>query len=155
MGLALDLAAAAGRAGDVPVGAVVVSPSGEVVGEGRNLREVDGDPTAHAEIVALRKLGRRRRAHELPGTTLYCTLQPCGMCTLACVWARVSRVVYGATRRDVHGMYFDTRHLDTADLIRDTFLDDVEVVGGVLASECAELYASPGEGPAPETVWNA
>ena len=140
--------------GGAQVGCVIVE-AGAVIASGHTEVELRHDPTAHAEIVTLRRLGRRRRAHELPGTTLYCTLQPCGMCTLACVWARVGRVVYGARRQDVHGMYFDMRHLDTADLIRDAFRGDIEVVGGVLAAECAALYASPGEGPTPETVWNA
>ena len=140
--------------GGAQVGCVIVE-AGAVVASGHTEVELRFDPTAHAEIVTLRQRGRRARASEFPGATLYCTLQPCGMCTLACVWAKVSRVVYGAGRQDVHGMYFDTRHLDTADLIRETFRDDIEVVGGVLAAECAELYAGPGEGPAPETVWNA
>ena len=74
MGLALDLAAAAGRDGDVPVGAVVLSPSGEVVGEGRNRREVDGDPTAHAEIVALRAAAQALGEWRLEDCTLVVTL---------------------------------------------------------------------------------
>ena len=96
MGLALDLAAAAGRDGDVPVGAVVVSPSGEVVGEGRNLREALGDPTAHAEVVALRAAAQALGEWRLEDCTLVVTLEPCPMCAGALLLSRVSRLVLGA-----------------------------------------------------------
>ncbi len=124
------------------VGCVIVR-DGVVVAEGHNEAEMSCDPTAHAEIVTLRRLGQKLQTIDLRGTTVYCTLQPCSMCTVACIWAKVSRIVYGAARDDVHSMYFDTRHFNTADLVRDAFREDIEIVGGVLAEECAKLYYRP------------
>jgi len=92
---ALALADEAAAAGEVPVGAVVVH-DGVVVGRGRNRREQDGDPLAHAEIVALREAGRAQQNYRLTGSTLYVTLEPCAMCAMALVHARVARVVYAA-----------------------------------------------------------
>lgn len=135
------------------VGCVIVR-DGEVVASGHNEAELRHDPTAHAEIVTLRRLGETWKTTEFRDCTLYCTLQPCSMCAVACVWAKIKRVVYGATRRDVHSMYFDARHIDAADLIRDAFRDDVEIVGGVLAEECARLYWRPGEDPPAEEIVN-
>ena len=126
------------------VGCVIVC-DGEVVARGYNEAEMRSDPTAHAEIVALRRLGATSRSIEFRGATLYCTLQCCTMCTAACIWSKVSRIVYGATRKDVHSMYFDARDFDTVDLVAAAFKDDTEVVGGVLAEECAVLYAGPEE----------
>ncbi len=94
---ALELARRAEREeGEIPVGAVLVSAAGELLGEGwnRNIRE--HDPSAHAEIVALRAGGRRAGNHRLPGTTLYVTLEPCAMCAMAIVHARVARLVFAA-----------------------------------------------------------
>jgi tRNA(adenine34) deaminase len=82
---------------------------------------------------------------ELRGATLYSTLQPCGMCSMASIWAKIGRIVYGAGREDVHRMYFEDRHLDTLDFIRDAYRDDLSVQGGVLAAACAALYHSPDE----------
>lgn len=96
MRAALGEAAAAGRAGDVPVGAVVLDASGEIIARGGNEREVSGDPTAHAEIVALRAAAAHRGGWRLTGCTLVVTLEPCTMCAGAVVLARVSRLVYGA-----------------------------------------------------------
>jgi tRNA(adenine34) deaminase len=126
------------------VGCVIVR-DGEVVATGYNEAAMRNDPTAHAEIVALRRLGTALRTIEFRGTTLYCTLQCCTMCTAACIWSKVSRIVYGATRKDVHSMYFDARDLNTVDLVADAFKEDTEVVGGVLADECAALYVGPDE----------
>jgi tRNA(adenine34) deaminase len=95
MRLALVEAEAAARAGDVPVGAVVVDAEGSVIGSGRNRREVDHDPTAHAEIVALRQAATRLGTWRLDGATLFATLEPCPMCAGALVNARIARVVYG------------------------------------------------------------
>lgn len=92
---ALELAREAGAAGEVPVGAVLVR-DGEAIGEGWNKPVSDSDPTAHAEIVALREAARRIGNYRLVGTTLYVTLEPCLMCTGALVHARVARVVFGA-----------------------------------------------------------
>ncbi|MEV4685984.1 nucleoside deaminase [Microbacterium sp. LWH3-1.2] len=96
MDRALVLAAAAGEAGDVPVGAVVTDAAGAVIGEGRNLREVEHDPTAHAEVVALRAAAAARGGWNLEGCTLVVTLEPCVMCAGAVLQARVSRLVFGA-----------------------------------------------------------
>jgi tRNA(adenine34) deaminase len=131
-------------AGAGEVGCVIVV-GGEVVASGYNEAEMRSDPTAHAEIVALRRLGATTRSIEFRGATLYCTLQCCTMCTAACIWAKVSRIVYGATRKDVHSMYFDARDLDTVDLVAAAFKNDTAVVGGILAEECAALYVGPQE----------
>ena len=82
---------------------------------------------------------------ELRGATLYSTLQPCGMCTMALIWAKVGRIVYGAGRDDVHRMYFEDRHLSTTDFIRDAWRKDLTIEGGCLAEECAELYYRPND----------
>jgi tRNA(adenine34) deaminase len=135
------------------VGCVIVR-DGKVLAEGHNEAELRHDPTAHAEIVTIRKLGERLRTTDFRGCTLYCTLQPCSMCTVACIWGKISRVVFGATRNDVHSMYFDAKHINTADLIRDAFREDLEIVGGVLAEECAQLYYSPTDDPPREEQIN-
>ena len=135
------------------VGCVIVR-DGEVLAEGFNEAEGSFDPTGHAEMVTLRKLGKRLRTTEFRGCTLYCTLQCCGMCTMACIWAKISRIVYGAARGDVHSMYFEVRHWNTADFISDAFRDDLEVSGGVLAKECAALYYKQDEQPPPEEQKN-
>ncbi|MEB3163292.1 MAG: tRNA adenosine(34) deaminase TadA [Prochlorothrix sp.] len=96
MARALELAAAAGAAGEVPVGAVIVNGQGETVAEGENRRERDRDPTAHAEIVALRAAGQRRQDWHLTDCTLYVSLEPCPMCAGAIVQARLACLVYGA-----------------------------------------------------------
>jgi tRNA(adenine34) deaminase len=94
---ALELAAAAGAVGDVPVGAVVLGPDGAVIGAAGNAREADGDPTAHAEILAIRQASRAIGHWRLHGCTLVVTLEPCAMCAGALVLARVDRLVFGAT----------------------------------------------------------
>lgn len=94
---ALDEARRASAHGDVPVGAVVVGPEGAELARGENRREADEDPTAHAEIVAVRAAARARGHWRLDGCTLFVTLEPCAMCAGALVNARVSRLVFGAT----------------------------------------------------------
>jgi len=96
MRLALEEADGAAISGDVPVGSVVVGADGQLLGRGRNRRELDHDPTAHAEIVALRNAAIQSRRWRLEGSTVYVTLEPCAMCAGALVNARVSRVVYAA-----------------------------------------------------------
>jgi tRNA(adenine34) deaminase len=128
--------------GTNPIGCVLVR-DGVVIGEGCNEVDMRHDPTAHAEIVAIRRAGSKLECHELRGAVLYTTLQPCGMCTMASIWAKVGRIVFGAGRDDVHAMYFEDRHLDTLDFIRDAFRDDLRVEGGLLAGECARLYVPP------------
>lgn len=126
----------------------VITRDGQLLVRGHNEAEGSHDPTAHAEIVCLRKLGQSLQSMEFAGCTLYCTLQPCSMCAAACVWAGIRRVVYGAGRQDVHPDYFDARHLNASDLIRDAFRDDMTIEGGVLRDQCAALYAGPDGEPA-------
>jgi tRNA(adenine34) deaminase len=122
------------------VGAVLVR-DGQAASVAFNEGEMQNDPTAHAEIVAIRKLCANLKTTVLKGYTIYSTLQPCGMCTMACLWAGISRIVYGAGRNDVHHIYFESRHNNTVDFIRDAFRNDLKIEEGVLAAECAELYA--------------
>lgn len=93
---AIALAEQAGAAGEVPVGAIVVSPQGELLGMGENRRERDGDPTAHAEILALRAAGQKLQTWYLKDCTLYVNLEPCPMCAGAILQARIGLLVYGA-----------------------------------------------------------
>ena len=134
MGWALAEAVAAPLTGDVPVGAVVVDPSGTVIGRGHNAREADQDPTAHAELLALRAAARSLGSWRLTGCTLVVTLEPCAMCAGAVVLARVPRLVLGAWDPKA-GAAGSMR-----DVVRDSRLNhQVEVVGGVRADECAAL----------------
>lgn len=134
MGRALELAAAAVADGDIPVGAVVVDAAGEIIGEGRNTRERDGDPTGHAEVVALRAAAAARGEWRLEGCTLVVTLEPCAMCAGAVVAARVPRVVLGAwdAKAGACGSVWD--------VVRDRrSVHRAEVVGGVREGECARI----------------
>jgi tRNA(adenine34) deaminase len=131
MRLALEQAAAAGARGEVPVGAVLVCGT-EVIASGGNAAIASHDPTAHAEVQALRAAGRALGSYRLTGTTLYVTLEPCVMCAAAIVHARVRRLVFGA---------WDPR-LGAAGSIADVFAlpqlnHRVDVFGGVLMEECA------------------
>jgi len=131
---ALELARRAEADGEVPVGAVVVL-DGRIVGEGWNRPIAEHDPTAHAEIQALRDAGRRCANYRLPGSTLYVTLEPCAMCAGAVVHARVDRVVYGAAdpKSGAAGSVFDLLPSENR------FNHHTRVEGGVLAEDCAEL----------------
>ncbi len=134
MGLALAQASSALATGDVPVGAVVLDAAGAVLGRGANRREADGDPTAHAEILALRAAAAARGRWRLDGCTLAVTLEPCAMCAGALVLARVSRLVLGAwdPKAGATGSVWD--------LARDRRANHrVEVVGGVREQECSTL----------------
>ncbi len=134
MGRALTLAQRAADAGDVPVGAVVVDASGEVVGEGWNLREVRQDPTAYAEVVALRAAAERLGSWRLSGCTLVVTMEPCPMCAGATMLARVERIVLGAwdPKLGACGSVWD--------VVRDRrSTHRAEVVGGVLEDECGAI----------------
>ena len=154
IGRALELARKGeGTPGASPIGCVIVI-DGEIVAEGHNEVGIRHDPTAHAEMVAIRRAGARLERDDLRGATLYSTLQPCGMCTMASIWSRIDRVVYGAGREDVHKMYFEDRHLDTMNFIRDAYRDDMEVVAGVMAAECAALYSGPDDDPPLEEQGN-
>lgn len=129
------------------VGCAIVR-DGMVLQLSHNEVERRNDPTAHAEMVAIRDLCAKLGVAELKGCTLYCTLQPCGMCSLACVWAGISRIVFGATRSTVNPVYFETRQANTADFIRECFRDDLEIRSGVLEAECSSFYAKPEEAAA-------
>ena len=144
MRLALDQVAGAPAGvadADVPVGAVILDEAGAVVGAGRNRREADRDPTAHAEIVAIRQAAQARQRWRLDGCTLFVTLEPCTMCAGAVTAARLDRLVFGAAdpREGAAGSLWD--------VLRDRRLPhQVEVVGGVLEDECAELLRAFFEG---------
>ncbi|MEU1307316.1 tRNA adenosine(34) deaminase TadA [Streptomyces cinnamoneus] len=134
MRAALEEAVQAPGTGDVPVGAVVLAPDGSVIGRGRNEREATGDPTGHAEVLAIREAARAVGEWRLSGCTLVVTLEPCTMCAGAIVLSRLERVVYGAVdeKAGAAGSLWD--------VIRDRRLNHrPEVVAGVLAEECAGL----------------
>ena len=130
----LELAAKASQQGDVPVGAVVLNPAGEIVGRGHNTREIDNDPMNHAEIVAMREAAIANSSWRLDDHTLVVTLEPCTMCAGAAVQARIGRIVFGA---------FDDKAGAVGslwDVVRDRRLPHrPEVVSGVLADECGAI----------------
>ena len=130
MRIALEMADRGASMGEVPIGAVLVGPLGEIA-RGCNRSIIDHDPTAHAEIVTLRKGGNREGNHRLAGTTLYVTVEPCTMCAGALIHARVATVVFGA--REPKGGALVTRPAMLAGLNH-----ELNVVEGVLAAECGE-----------------
>jgi tRNA(adenine34) deaminase len=133
MRLALEEAQAAGAAGDVPVGAVVVRGD-EILGRAGNAREREQDPTAHAEILALRRASQALGTWHLEGCAMVVTLEPCAMCAGAIVLARIDRLVYGAS--DPKAGFAGS----LGDLVRDGRLNhEVDVTVGVLADECGEV----------------
>jgi tRNA(adenine34) deaminase len=127
---AISLAKEAAVKGDVPVGALVVDDAGNVVGQGANLRERDNDPTAHAEIVAIRNAAKKLGNYRLDDLTMVVTLEPCGMCAGAIAQSRIKRLVFGA---------FDEKAGAVGsvwDLLRDTrAIYNPEVIGGILDEE--------------------
>jgi len=131
---AIELARGASNFDDVPVGALIVNEQGEILATGQNLREKDNDPTAHAEIIAIKNIGNKIGNWRLDDLTLVVTLEPCVMCAGAIAQSRMKRLVYGA---------FDEKAGAVGsiwDVIRDPrALTKVEVVSGVLADECAVL----------------
>jgi tRNA(adenine34) deaminase len=131
---ALKLAKEAANKGDVPVGALVVDDSGTIVGMGANLREQNNDPTAHAEIVAIRNAASEIGNYRLDDLTMVVTLEPCGMCAGAIAQSRIKRLVFGS---------FDEKYGAVGsvwDLLRDTrAIYKPEVLSGVLEEECGEL----------------
>ncbi|MGW0706441.1 tRNA adenosine(34) deaminase TadA [Streptomyces sp. NPDC002643] len=135
MRLALDEAGRAAEGGDVPVGAVVLAPDGRtVLATGHNEREATGDPTAHAEVLAIRRAAAERGEWRLTDCTLVVTLEPCTMCAGALVQSRVDRVVYGARdeKAGAAGSLWD--------VVRDRRLNHrPEVIEGVLADDCARI----------------
>lgn len=131
---ALDIARGAFKTGDVPVGAIVINKDGVIVGRGSNEREANNDPTAHAEIVAIRNAAQRLQNSRLDGCTIIVTLEPCAMCAGAIAQSRISKVIYGAwdEKAGAAGSVWD--------VLRDPrSIFKVEVVAGVLERDCAEL----------------
>jgi tRNA(adenine34) deaminase len=134
MRLAIDVAKSATRTGDVPVGAIVINSDGVLIGKGSNEREANNDPTAHAEIVAIRNAASRLQNSRLDGCTLIVTLEPCAMCAGAIAQSRISKVIFGAwdEKAGAVGSIWD--------VLRDPrSIFNVEVNAGVLKEECAEL----------------
>jgi tRNA(adenine34) deaminase len=133
MARALSLAHRAAEVGEVPVGAVLVQ-NGEIIGQGYNQPISASDPTAHAEIIALRQAAEKLKNYRLPGTTLYATLEPCAMCAGAMIQARVGRMVFGAgdSRHGACGSVFNV-------LQSDIINHQTEIKAGVLADDCAAL----------------
>lgn len=133
MDLALAQARLAETAGEVPVGAILVDSNGLLIGSGFNQPISASDPTAHAEVIALREAARRHLNYRLPGTTMVVTVEPCLMCAGALVSARVARVVYGA-REPKWGAMESLLRLESLDLNH-----RIEVISGVREKECGEL----------------
>jgi len=133
MGRALELANRAEAAGEVPVGAVLVE-AGEIIGEGFNQPITARDPTAHAEIVALRQAARSKNNYRLPGTVLYVTLEPCTMCVGALLHGRIARLVFGAREPRAGSVVSQQQLLDDS-----CYNHRIEVTEGSRATECSEL----------------
>jgi tRNA(adenine34) deaminase len=131
---AIAIASAATSTGDVPVGAIVINKDGVVVGKGSNEREANNDPTAHAEIVAIRNAASRLQNSRLDGCTLIVTLEPCAMCAGAIAQSRISRVIFGAWDEKAGAVG------SVWDVLRDPrSIFKVEVTAGILEKECAAL----------------
>ena len=133
---AISLAQEVKSSGDVPVGALIVNETGEILSVGKNEREKDSDPTAHAEIVAMRKASEKIGSWRLDDLTLIVTLEPCVMCAGAILQSRLKRLVFGAFDQKAGAVG------SSLDVIRDIrALSKVEVVSGVLEDECAKLLS--------------
>ena len=131
---AISLAQEVKSSGDVPVGALIVNEAGEIVSFGKNEREKDNDPTAHAEVLAIRRAGEKLDSWRLDDLTLFVTLEPCVMCAGAILQSRLKRLVFGAFDQKAGAVG------SSLDVIRDVrALSKVEVVSGVLEKECAKL----------------
>jgi tRNA(adenine34) deaminase len=130
----ISLAQEVKSSGDVPVGALIVNNTGEILSSGKNEREKDNDPTAHAEILAIRRAGEKLDSWRLDDLTLIVTLEPCVMCAGAILQSRLKRLVFGAFDQKAGAVG------SSLDVIRDVrALSKVEVVSGVLEDECAKL----------------
>ncbi|WP_369801896.1 tRNA adenosine(34) deaminase TadA [Rodentibacter sp. Ppn85] len=137
MRLALSLADKAESLGEIPVGAVLVDSEGNILGEGWNLSITENDPTAHAEIVALRHAAKKVQNYRLLDTTLYVTLEPCTMCAGAILHSRIRRLVFGASDYKTGAVgsrfhFFDDYQMNHT----------VEITGGILAEECSEKLSA-------------
>jgi tRNA(adenine34) deaminase len=134
MQAALSLAKVAADKGDVPVGAIVVNEAGEILGTGQNLREQNNDPTAHAEIVALRNASEKFGSWRLADLTIVVTLEPCAMCAGAILQSRIKRLVFAAWDEKAGAVG------SVMDVIRDPrALTKVEVITGIMEKECSEV----------------
>ena len=133
---AISLAGEVKSSDDVPVGALIVNEAGEVISAGKNEREQDHDPTAHAEIVAIRKASEKLGSWRLDDLTLIVTLEPCVMCAGAILQSRIKRLVFGAFDQKAGAVG------STLDVIRDTrTLSKVEVIGGVMKDQCSQILS--------------
>ena len=134
MQAALSLAKVAADKGDVPVGAIVVNEAGEILGTGQNLREQSNDPTAHAEIIAIRQAAEKIGSWRLDDLTLVVTLEPCAMCAGAILQSRIKRLVFGAWDEKAGAVG------SVMDVIRDPrALTKVEVITGIMEEDCSEV----------------
>jgi tRNA(adenine34) deaminase len=134
MQAALSLAKVAADKGDVPVGAIVVNEAGEILGTGQNLREQNNDPTAHAEIVALRNASEKFGSWRLDDLTIVVTLEPCAMCAGAILQSRIKRLVFAAWDEKAGAVG------SMMDVIRDPrALTKVEVITGIMEKECSDV----------------
>ena len=137
MQAALSLAKIAADKGDVPVGAIVVNEAGEILGTGQNLREQSNDPTAHAEVIAIRQAAEKIGSWRLDDLTIVVTLEPCAMCAGAIAQSRIKRLVFGAWDEKAGAVG------SVMDVIRDPrALTKVEVVTGIMEKECSEVLSN-------------
>ena len=136
MQAALSLAKVAADKGDVPVGAILVNEPGEILGTGQNLREQSNDPTAHAEIIAIRQAAEKIGSWRLDDLTLVVTLEPCAMCAGAILQSRIKRLVFGAWDEKAGAAG------SVMDVIRDPrALTKIEVISGIMEKECSEVLS--------------
>ena len=136
MQAALSLAKVAADKGDVPVGAIVANEAGEILGTGQNLREQSNDPTAHAEIIAIRQAAEKIGSWRLDDLTLVVTLEPCAMCAGAILQSRIKRLVFGAWDEKAGAVG------SVMDVIRDPrALTKIEVISGIMEKECSEVLS--------------
>jgi len=136
MQAALSLAKVAADKGDVPVGAIVVNEAGEILGTGQNFREQSNDPTAHAEIIAIRQAAEKIGSWRLDELTLVVTLEPCSMCAGAILQSRIKRLVFGAWDEKAGAVG------SAMDVIRDPrAITKVEVISGIMEKECSEVLS--------------
>jgi len=136
MQAALSLAKVAADKGDVPVGAIVVNEAGEILGTGQNLREQSNDPTAHAEVIAIRQAAEKIGSWRLDDLTIVVTLEPCAMCAGAVLQSRIKRLVFGAWDEKAGAVG------SVVDVIRDPrALTKVEVVTGIMEKECSQVLS--------------
>ena len=137
MQAALSLAKVAADKGDVPVGAIVINEAGEILGTGQNLREQSNDPTAHAEVMAIRQAAEKIGSWRLDDLTIVVTLEPCAMCAGAIAQSRIKRLVFGAWDEKAGAVG------SVVDVIRDPrALTKVEVVTGIMEKECSEVLSN-------------